>query len=211
MRWSAVIVMLLLVPSLAYGEIKIEVGPDGRMVFSNTQPSHRAPSLRRAVAPASIAPLVNASARRYRLDPKLVHAVIRAESAYNPRAVSAKGAIGLMQLMPATARELSVGDPFDPAANIDGGSNYLRRMLDRFNGSLELALAGYNAGPEAVRRFGGVPPYAETRRYVQRVLSDFHNNGSYRLPAVSTAAVGRRVYLTRDAQGRSILTTSTGR
>lgn len=211
MRWPALIVMLLLVPSLAYGEIKIEVGADGRKVFSNTQPSHRAPSLGRSVAPASIAPLVNASARRYRLDPKLVHAVIRAESAYNPRAVSAKGAIGLMQLMPATARELSVVDPFDPAANIDGGSNYLRRMLDRFNGSLELALAGYNAGPEAVRRFGGVPPYAETRRYVQRVLSDFHNNGSYRLPAVSTAAAGRRVYLTRDAQGRSILTTATSR
>lgn len=108
-------------------------------------------------------------ASSYRLEEALVKAVIKAESNYNPHAVSSKGARGLMQLIPETARLMRVNDPFDPSQNIRGGSNYLRLMLDRFDGNLDLALAAYNAGPNAVQRHGGIPPYEETRTYVQRV------------------------------------------
>lgn len=110
-------------------------------------------------------------ATRYRLDPALIHAVISAESGFDPGARSHAGARGLMQLMPATARHLGVADPDDPAANIAGGARYLRRLLDRFK-DLELALAAYNAGEAAVLRYGyTIPPYRETRQYVPRVLA----------------------------------------
>lgn len=121
-------------------------------------------------APAQFRALVEQTARRYGLDPSLVDAVVRAESGYDPDATSPAGAVGLMQLMPATARALGVLDPYDPAQNVDAGVRYLRGLLDRF-GDVGLALAAYNAGPGAVARYGGIPPYAETRAYVVRVLS----------------------------------------
>lgn len=105
----------------------------------------------------------------YRLEEALVKAVIKAESDYNPRAVSRKGAIGMMQLLPSTARDMSVRDPLNPEENIRGGSRYLRLMLDQFDNNIELALAAYNAGPNAVKKHGGIPPYEETRTYVKRV------------------------------------------
>lgn len=119
----------------------------------------------------SIKEVVEKASRIYDIDPDLIMAVIQAESGFNPRAVSSKGAMGLMQLMPATARELGVSDPFDIEDNIMGGVKYLRYLSEKYKGNLELILAAYNAGPYAVDRYRGIPPYRETQNYVQRVLS----------------------------------------
>jgi soluble lytic murein transglycosylase len=124
--------------------------------------------------------IIRQNARFYRLEEALVKAVIKVESNYNPQSLSNKGAQGLMQLIPETARLMKVSDPFNPAENIRGGSNYLRLMLDQFNGNLDFALAAYNAGPNAVQRHGGIPPYTETQAYVQRVrryLEQYRRSG----------------------------------
>ncbi|BCS33333.1 hypothetical protein TBR22_A25600 [Luteitalea sp. TBR-22] len=113
-------------------------------------------------------PLIEAAAKRHQVDPLLVHAVISVESRFQARARSRKGAMGLMQLMPATARELQVSNPYDPASNIDAGVRHLRQLLDRFD--VRLAVAAYNAGAGAVQRFGGIPPFRETQAYVRQVL-----------------------------------------
>lgn len=119
----------------------------------------------------TISESIRTAAAKHHLSAGLIRGIIQAESGFNIRAVSPAGAQGLMQLMPATARELGVTDPFDIDQNIDGGSRYLRKMLDRFGGDLKLALAAYNAGPGTVESYGGrVPPFAETRAYVRKVL-----------------------------------------
>jgi soluble lytic murein transglycosylase-like protein len=109
-------------------------------------------------------------AQQQQVNPWLIRAIARVESCFDPRAVSVAGAQGLMQLMPATGRELGVRDAFDAAQNLSGGAAYIAQMLERFNNDQQLALAAYNAGPGAVERFGGIPPYRETRRYVDSVL-----------------------------------------
>jgi hypothetical protein len=111
------------------------------------------------------------AAQTYEVDPALIHAIIQAESNYNPEAVSHRGAQGLMQLMPTTARWLGVADSFDPALNIDGGVRYFKRLLDRFDGDEKLALAAYNAGSRYVRKYKGIPPFPSTRIYIKKVLA----------------------------------------
>jgi soluble lytic murein transglycosylase-like protein len=112
---------------------------------------------------------IQIAAKEYSVDDALIRAIIHAESAYQPEALSPKGAQGLMQLMPATQAELEVIDVFDPVSNIEGGTLYLSRLLEQFDQSVELAAAAYNAGPGAVLEYGGIPPYAETREYVRRI------------------------------------------
>lgn len=152
----------------------------------NDQPSQAvvasrsaAPQLKRTAArpPAPYDDLIRAAAIRHGLAPELVEAVVRAESNFDARATSKKGARGLMQLMPATAAQLGVRDVFDVRQNIEGGVRHLRYLLDRYKGNLTLALAAYNAGVDAVARHGGVPPYAETRAYVARILRLLERTG----------------------------------
>jgi soluble lytic murein transglycosylase-like protein len=121
--------------------------------------------------PDEFDPIINTLSSEYGVDKSLVKAVIQAESGYNPNAVSPKGASGLMQLMPETARDLKVSNTFNPTDNIRGGVRYLRFLLDTFKGDVSLALAAYNAGLAKVSKYGGIPPYEETRNYVSRVLS----------------------------------------
>ena len=146
-----------------------------RVPAPNVLQSAKAAKLRFPARPATdLNQVVNDASDRYRLDPDLVNSVIKAESDFHVRAVSPKGAQGLMQLMPGTANQLGVPNAFDPQANVDGGTKYLRELLERYNFDLVKALAAYNAGPEKVERFGGVPPYYETRTYVARIVKDFN-------------------------------------
>jgi hypothetical protein len=115
-------------------------------------------------------PLIVEAAYRYKVEPAIIKAIIMAESGFNPKAVSKVGARGLMQLMPRTARHLGVKDSFKPAHNIDAGVRYFKRLLDKFDGEIELALAAYNAGSYNVRKYGGIPPYKATKFYINKVL-----------------------------------------
>jgi soluble lytic murein transglycosylase-like protein len=143
------------------------------------------------------------AAEKHHVDPKLVRAVIATESSWNSSAVSSKGALGLMQLIPTTARQMGVGNAFDPAQNVDGGTHYLGMMLQRYNGDVGKALAAYNAGPGAVDRFGGVPNFPETRAYVRRVTSTYFGNGSIRETQPPPAP---SIYRMTDTSGRLVFT-----
>jgi soluble lytic murein transglycosylase-like protein len=149
--------------------------------------------------------IVQEAARRHRLDPALVKAVISTESGWNTQAISQKGAVGLMQLVPATAQRFGVGNPFDPAQNIEGGTMYLKSLLDRYNGDLIKTLAAYNAGEHTVDLSHGVPAYRETRRYVRKVTNAYFRPGSGRTSTLWSPprpAVRQEV----DANGRVVFT-----
>jgi len=184
-------------------------GPDGRLYFTNLPlpPASESTAVTRpalATRPTAQAPifsLIQRLAQQYSVDPHLVRAIITVESNFDPHAVSRAGAQGLMQLMPDTAVRYRVENPFDPHANIEGGIRYLRDLLRLFPSDLRHVLAAYNAGEGAVQQYGGIPPYPETQRYVERVLTLYG--------VVSPPAQGK-IYRYRTASG-SILLTDTPR
>lgn len=205
-------VLAMLVGQAAAAEIRVVRRPDGSTYVYNVrtrgltaapQVSFPKPTQPREILEA----LVDRHANRAYLEPKLVKAVIQVESAFDPRAKSHKGAMGLMQLMPETVKIYAVSDPYDPEQNVGAGTKYLKRLIDS-TGRLELGLAAYNAGPGAVERFGGVPPYRETRDYVEKVMRLYKGDAEYSLADSNLARAGRKTYLLRDASGRLIMTTT---
>jgi len=164
------IIFLVVVPSVSIADIYKHVDSRGVIYFTNTPTqNHFKLYQKENGSKTTVQDVIQRYASFYQLEKALVNAVIKVESNFNPNAVSRKGALGMMQLIPTTARMLKVKDPLDPEENIRGGSRYLRMMLDQFKGDLDLALAAYNAGPTAVRTYGGIPPYSETIRYVDKV------------------------------------------
>jgi soluble lytic murein transglycosylase-like protein len=151
-------------------------------------PAPRAAASQPLTAPsypsARIERIVDDAAARHQVDPALVKAVINTESGWNPTAISRKGAMGLMQLIPGTAERFGVGNPFDPAQNIEAGTSYLKSLLERYNGDLSKSLAAYNAGEGAVDRSGGVPWFPETRQYVRKVTDAYFRPDSGRNPTL---------------------------
>ena len=189
-------------------DVKLDLRADGMKVIRNEPVESRQRRLAARLLPPptpELAASIERWAAEHELDPRLVQAVVQAESGYNPRALSDKGAIGLMQLMPATAAELAVADPWDPDQNVGGGTAYLRQMLDYFSGDVQFAVAAYNAGPGAVLRHAGVPPFAETRAYVRKVLCLFEGECS---TEEGDSGPGRKVHMIRDAQRGIVITTS---
>jgi soluble lytic murein transglycosylase-like protein len=149
---------------------------------------------------AQVETAIQQAAARHHVDPNLVRAVVKVESNFNPNAVSRKGAMGLMQLMPGTARELAVTDPFDPQQNVDAGVRHLRGLLDSFDGDVSRSLAAYNAGATAVNRHKGIPPYAETQDYVRRITKLYGNGTS-----VANTDLGPQLRIVRGPGGVLII------
>ena len=150
--------------------VKIYPSPSAVKNLAKTQPEYSPRSVFGKKGEHLLHPIILQTANRYQMDPALVNAIIMAESEYNPRAVSKRGARGLMQLMPATAAALGVTDSFNPEQNLDGGVRYFKRLVIRFNGDVTLALAAYNAGSGKVRFYQGVPPFKATKRYIKKVF-----------------------------------------
>ncbi|MCZ6489818.1 MAG: lytic transglycosylase domain-containing protein [Acidobacteria bacterium] len=154
----------------------------GRVVFVNqarnpSPPKQATSGQARTAARSNLDHVIQRSANRHQVDPDLVRAIVRVESNYNPYAVSSRGAQGLMQLIPATARRFGVRDAFDPSANLEGGIRYLKHLMELYDGDLELVLAAYNAGENAVSRYNGVPPFRETRNYLRKISQIYPLDG----------------------------------
>jgi soluble lytic murein transglycosylase len=177
-----VLVLTIIVSPHATADIYLYIDSEGVLHFTNTPTSNnykvymrerpKAPSAWQNIQ--SYDDVIAEAARQHELSFPLLKALIHVESYFNPKAVSTKGALGLCQIMPQNLNPLNIEDPFDPWENIMGGARYLRNMLNRFNGKLPLALAAYNAGPSAVERYQDIPPYPETKNYVQKVMKFFH-------------------------------------
>lgn len=183
------IISLTVCPTVLWADIYRFVDDEGVVHFSNAQYDERyelylregAKELPAVLEPAATGWMMEYAeryARAHNLSPALVKAIIRAESNGDRFAVSRKGAKGMMQLMPFTSKRLKVSDPFDPIQNIEGGVKYIKELLEDFRGNIAHAVAAYNAGPAAVRKYGGIPPYQETRVYVKRVMDYYQKNAS---------------------------------
>lgn len=169
--------LLMMNPSSATADIYRYIDENGVMHFTNAPTSSKFKLFMRErkvfiskLDSNQFDPIIADASKKYGLEAPLIKAVIKAESDFDPNAISHKGARGLMQIMPMNFRLLNVENPFDPHQSIDAGARYLRDMMDRYNGKLNLSLAAYNAGPGAVDRHGGVPPYQETEEYIERVM-----------------------------------------
>jgi soluble lytic murein transglycosylase-like protein len=218
----------------AQGQIVSYMNTEGKRVFINSDPtpaartvktsmrgftplasamSHGTHTLSSASPELGVAEVANRQkievmirevSARYNVDPALIRAVIETESNWNSSAISRKGALGLMQLVPGTARQLGVNNAFDPRQNLDGGVRYLHMLLERYNGDLDRALAAYNAGPGAVDRARGIPQFRETRDYVRKVTDSYFRPGSDRLSHASNAS--RPIYQRVADDGRVVFT-----
>jgi soluble lytic murein transglycosylase-like protein len=232
MRSKTLLVLAILFAVAATGAAKVRIAvQDGKRVIYNDGIGEKSPTAgrkrsageqqwlaARITRPSAYDPLIARAASNHSLDPRLVKSVMLVESGFNPAAVSPKGARGLMQLMPATATRHGVRDIHDPAQNIAGGTKYLSHLLGLFGGNLEKSLAAYNAGESAVARYGGIPPYDETRNYVRRALTAYYGtpyaggsgaslSGGFGKSARDSFS-GRPVHIERDSQNRPVLTTA---
>jgi len=220
MRWKTLVALGILSLLAAPGSAKVRiVVQNGKKVIFNDGVGEKRPAgarrtndqwlASRISRPSAYDNLITNAAENHSLDPRLVKSVMLVESGFNASAVSNKGARGLMQLMPATAQRHGVKNVHDPAQNIAGGTKYLSHLLELFDGNLEKSLAAYNAGEGAVARYGGIPPYDETRDYVRKALTAYYG-APYRGGAAGSlgGGFGKPVRVERDAKNRPVLTTS---
>ncbi len=194
------ILFLLFVPIVAYADIYKYVADDGTIFFTNTPSDRYATIIERENGSDQntdkyegdlffhYTNIAEEKAKKYEIDPQLIKAIIKVESNWNPRAVSPKGALGLMQLMPSTASLMGVINPFNPKDNIEGGVRYLKYLLEKFKGNLTLALAAYNAGPKKVEKIMDVPPITETITYVRRVMNYYSGGKDMPLNKLNTSS-----------------------
>ncbi len=203
------LVLLLLTSSVSAGSIYSYVDENGITIWTNVgtrRVSPKAPvSAPKSAKAANFYPLIRETASKYGVDEGLVQAIIKVESNYNPRAVSVKNCKGLMQLHPDTALRCGVSNAFDPAENIEGGVRYLSYLMQNFD-ELDLVLAAYNAGENAVKRYAGIPPYSETRQYVQKVRSIVGEDPPSKKEKAKPTRRNRRVFRTVDADGNILFT-----
>ena len=222
-RSLLVVLLLVSLPAVAAGGIYRYVEKDGTVVYTNVPPAGRKaqklkgtfhaaprpsePARLRARPTQELDAHIEAASKRYKVPASLVRAVMHAESNFDTRALSPKGASGLMQLMPETAREMFVRDIFDPQQNIEGGTRYLRLLANQYGGDMVKMVAAYNAGPEAVRKYGGnIPPYAETQAYVRKVIQlYFHYKERERLALNEPSKANGDGNDARDGAGRDEL------
>ena len=210
---------LLAVSGIASGTVRIGVKDGRRFIYNDGFGESPRDSLRRSdgwlasrvAIPSLYDGLIGQAARAAAVDPRLVKSVMLIESAFNPAAISRKGARGLMQLMPETAHQYGIRDIFDPAQNIAVGARHLAYLLGVYNGDVGKSLAAYNAGEAAVARYGGIPPFSETRLYVSKGLTAYDGHpvlaGGFGRPLTETWSVRRPVRITRDRNDRPLITT----
>src|SRR5262245_17350723 len=197
-------------PSVAEEKIQAYIGPDGKIVYTNVVENPNTPAVRSVpsatMLPASepqarIHALIDSIASNHGVDPALVKAIVKTESNFDRWAVSSKGALGLMQLIPDTGARFGVRDFFDPSQNIEGGVRYMKFLLEKFKGNIDLSLAAYNAGENLVERLGRIPSIPETRDYVRKVRLNYGKSSPRLAPAGASAKEDQQIFRTVDERG----------